>query len=246
MPSQGGKKQQQEEEGEKDGFVNGKGEGGMPFSFRDAGARMGGMVGQVHAAAASGVAMPGAASTLQDMMMAATLLAKPPAERAAELVVMAKRPPSSQRQRASAPPAQQQQQQQHRRQQVQPSAQQPYLGKSLQEAKLAVPSSALEKWRLSQQRPPSSCGTCAAAASDIATAEKDVTPPAVTDSVAAKHPELACPQLWRKWVASLRQRGFFNGTAEGTKEYRARMAKARAKFAQSNVVSEKMTQMRHV
>lgn len=45
------------------------------------------------------------------------------------------------------------------------------------------------------------------------------------DPVVKKHPE-----LWKKWVAKLESKGFFNGAAPGSSEHAARTAKALAKF----------------
>uniref|UniRef100_A0AAV1U535 STI1 domain-containing protein n=1 Tax=Peronospora matthiolae TaxID=2874970 RepID=A0AAV1U535_9STRA len=45
------------------------------------------------------------------------------------------------------------------------------------------------------------------------------------DPVVVKHPE-----LWKKWVAKLETKGFFNDAVPGTSEYAARTSKALAKF----------------
>jgi len=123
---------------------------------------------------------------------------------------------------------------------------QPYLGPASQAAQPAAPTSALEQWRQAQRAQQRQSAVGGSGGGGVGTSDfgaaAEVTPPAITSSVAAQHPEFAFPQLWRKWVASLRQRGFFDGAAEGSKEYRARMAKARTKFAQSKIVLERMGQ----
>ncbi|KAJ0399820.1 hypothetical protein P43SY_008126 [Pythium insidiosum] len=49
------------------------------------------------------------------------------------------------------------------------------------------------------------------------------------DPVIAKS-ELADPDLWKKWVAKLEDKGFFNGADAGSVEYQTRIKKALAKY----------------
>lgn len=43
-------------------------------------------------------------------------------------------------------------------------------------------------------------------------------------------PSCADPELWKKWVAKLEDKGFFNGAPAGSQEHANRTKKALAKF----------------